>query len=58
MTGYFLSTRGLDRFDLIHISRAFVAGRWMTLREIVRADIPASAIESDDQPLMSEDGHG
>lgn len=37
--------RGSDLFDLVHYSRGLVAGRMMTLREIVRADIPASAIE-------------
>ncbi|EJL36579.1 hypothetical protein PMI01_00954 [Caulobacter sp. AP07] len=41
---YALESRGPDRFDIVHYSRDFVAGRMMTLREIVRANIPAAEV--------------
>lgn len=36
---YQLAQRGPGLFDLVHFTREFVAGRWMTLREIVRPNI-------------------
>lgn len=43
--GYRLEDRG-DRFDLVHISLADVAGRRMAVREIIRANIPAAEIRA------------
>lgn len=45
--GYALKPRGPGRFDLVHITREFVAGRWLTLVEIVRADIAARSALSE-----------
>lgn len=41
---YRLEQRG-DVFDLVHISMAYVSGRRMALREILRANIPAAEVQ-------------
>jgi len=51
---YRLEPRGGGRFDLVHFTREFIAGRWMTLREIVRADIATRPTKTGEE----DTGHG